>query len=40
MLLADYSPDLVRSGEKIYWVMVSSLTQFLVRLFLTLFPVS
>jgi hypothetical protein len=39
MLLSDYFSDLERSGEKIYWVMVSSLTLFSVRLFLTLFLV-
>ena len=32
MLLAYYFPDLVRLGEKIYWIMVSSLTLFSVRL--------
>ena len=37
MFLAYYSPDLVRSGEKICWAMFSPLTQFSVRLFSTLF---
>jgi hypothetical protein len=39
MFLAHHFSDLERSGEKIYWVMVSSLTLFSVRLFLTLFLV-
>jgi hypothetical protein len=39
MSLAYHFSDLERSGEKIYWVMVSSLTLFSVRLFLTLFLV-
>jgi hypothetical protein len=37
MLLAYYFPDLERLGEKLCWIMIPSLTQFLVRLFLTLF---
>jgi hypothetical protein len=37
MLLAYYFPDLERLGEKLCWIMVSSLTQFSVRLFWTLF---
>lgn len=37
MLLAYYFPDLERLGEKLCWVMFSSLTQFSVRLFWPLF---